>query len=107
MSDELHRHRLHFGFRLPLLVVETIHLIVLSMDLTVMTRRICAILCTAVLVALYLRPATAETVEKPEFSLAFGTFIIGHLPLPVALSLDLFRAEGLDLTVQNFGAGGA
>ncbi len=72
-----------------------------------MTRRLTAILFGLAFTTLCLRPAAAETVEKPEFSLAIGTFNIGFLPLPIAQSLDLFRAEGLDVTVQNFGASGA
>jgi len=72
-----------------------------------MVRRLMTILLSVVLPVLSLRPATAEILEKPQFSLAFGTFVIGHLPLPVAQSLNLFRAEGLEVTVQNFGAGGA
>jgi NitT/TauT family transport system substrate-binding protein len=51
--------------------------------------------------------ADAQAVEHPKLTLSIGTFIISYLPLPVADAKGFFKAQGLDVTIQNFGAGGA
>ena len=51
--------------------------------------------------------ANAQAVEHPKLTLSIGTFIISYLPLPVADAKGFFKAQGLDVTIQNFGAGGA
>jgi len=72
-----------------------------------MIRRRSAVLSAVFLTILCLQSATAETIERPQISLAIGTFNIGFLPLPIAQSLDFFHAEGLDVTVQTLNASGA
>src|SRR5262249_33993744 len=52
-------------------------------------------------------PARAQVIEHPKLTLSIGTFIISYLPLPVAEAKGFFKREGLDVTIQNFGAGGA
>src|ERR1700737_4008991 len=49
----------------------------------------------------------AQQIEHPKLTLSIGTFIISYLPLPVADSKGFFKNQGLDVTVQNFGASGA
>src|SRR5581483_10078329 len=51
-------------------------------------------------------PVQAQ-VEHPKLTLSIGTFIISYLPLPVADAKGFFKRQGLDVTIQNFGAGGA
>ena len=51
--------------------------------------------------------AGAQPIEHPKLTLSIGTFIISYLPLPVAEAKGLFKNQGLDVTVQNFGASGA
>jgi NitT/TauT family transport system substrate-binding protein len=63
-------------------------------------------LATAALVA---APAVvhAQTLEKPKVSLAVGgKNLLYYLPLTIAEQLGYFKAEGLDLTINDF-AGGA
>ena len=51
--------------------------------------------------------AGAQTVEKPKISLAVGgRNLLYYLPLSIADSLGYFKAEGLDVTINDF-AGGA
>jgi NitT/TauT family transport system substrate-binding protein len=50
--------------------------------------------------------APAQAVEQPRVSISIGSFIVGFLPLPLAESLGYFREQGLNVEVQNFGAGG-
>jgi NitT/TauT family transport system substrate-binding protein len=52
-------------------------------------------------------PARAQVIEHPKLTLSIGTFIISYLPLPVADAKGFFKRQGLDVTIQNFGAGGA
>ena len=60
-------------------------------------------------VLLALAPARGNTqaIEQPKLTLSIGTFIISYLPLPVAEAKGFFKAQGLDVTIQNFGASGA
>src|SRR5690348_16498348 len=51
-------------------------------------------------------PASAQAVERSRVSISFGSFIVGFLPLVLADALGYFREQGLDVEVQNFGAGG-
>ena len=50
---------------------------------------------------------SAQPIEHPKLTLSIGTFIISYLPLPVAEAKGFFKAQGLDVTIQNFGASGA
>ena len=51
--------------------------------------------------------AGAQTLEKPKISLAVGgKNLLYYLPLSIADSLGYFKAEGLDVTINDF-AGGA
>jgi NitT/TauT family transport system substrate-binding protein len=50
--------------------------------------------------------AQAQPVEKPNVSLSIGAFVINYLPLPVAQSQGFFKEEGLNVTLQDFHAGG-
>ncbi len=51
--------------------------------------------------------AQAQTPERRSVSIAFGTFLLGLMPLPLAASLGYFHDAGLDVTVQDFNAGGS
>jgi NitT/TauT family transport system substrate-binding protein len=42
-------------------------------------------------------------VEQPHLTAAFGSFIVGYLPLPLALAKGYFADEGLDVDIQSFG----
>src|SRR5689334_1842614 len=72
----------------------------------VMTKRNAVWLCFLVAIST-VATCRAQTVEQPRVTLSIGTFYIGFLPVPVAEARGLFNAEGLDVTVQNFGASGA
>jgi len=51
--------------------------------------------------------AGAQTLEKPKVALAVGgRNLLYYLPLSIAESLGYFKAEGLDITINDF-AGGA
>jgi NitT/TauT family transport system substrate-binding protein len=51
--------------------------------------------------------ARAQTLEKPKVALAVGgKNLLYYLPLTIAESLGYFKAEGLDVTINDF-AGGA
>jgi len=51
--------------------------------------------------------ARAQTLEKPKVALAVGgRNLLYYLPLTIAESLGYFKAEGLDVTINDF-AGGA
>jgi len=65
-----------------------------------------ALSAALMLAALAPLPARAQ-VEHPKLTLSIGTFIISYLPLPVAEAKGFFKRQGLDVTIQNFGAGGA
>lgn len=51
--------------------------------------------------------AGAQAIEHPKLTLSIGTFIISYLPLPVAEAKGFFKKQGLDVQIQNFGAGGS
>jgi NitT/TauT family transport system substrate-binding protein len=57
--------------------------------------------------ALLIAPAVAQPVEKPDVTVAIGSWIVQYLPLPVASAQGYFKDEGLNATVQNFDAGGS
>ena len=59
------------------------------------------------LLALAPAHAGAQAIEHPKLTLSIGTFIISYLPLPVADAKGFFKKQGLDVTIQNFGAGWA
>jgi NitT/TauT family transport system substrate-binding protein len=75
------------------------------MTTTPWLRRVSAALLA--LAALMPARGNAQAIEHPKLTLSIGTFIISYLPLPVADAKGLFKAQGLDVTIQNFGASGA
>ena len=57
-----------------------------------------------------LLPAAAAHAAEPEkkaVTIAVGSAILNYMPLALAESLGNFKKEGLDVTVQNFQAGGS
>ena len=54
-----------------------------------------------------LRAGHAQAIEKRDVSVSIGSWIIQYLPLPVAVAQGYFKDEGLDVTVNNFDAGGS
>lgn len=63
--------------------------------------------CAAVAFSLFSATALAAAPEKPEIKLAVGSSILGYAPVPLAINLGYLKAEGLDVTVENFQAGGS
>ena len=53
------------------------------------------------------RPVRAQFPERPNVSISYGTFLLGLMPLPLAENLGYFKQAGLNVTVQNFNAGGS
>lgn len=53
------------------------------------------------------RANAADTPERTKVTVAMGTFMIDFLPLVLADTLGLFKQQGLDVTIQNFSAGGS
>lgn len=51
--------------------------------------------------------AYAASPEKPEIKIAVGSAILGYSPAPLASTLGFFKKEGLDVTLENFQAGGS
>ena len=51
--------------------------------------------------------ARSEPLEKPNLTVAIGTWTFAYLPLIVAQTEGMFRDEGLNVTIQNFNAGGS
>ena len=54
-----------------------------------------------------LRASRAQAIEKRDVSISIGSWIIQYLPLPVAVAQNYFKDEGLNVTVNNFDAGGS
>jgi NitT/TauT family transport system substrate-binding protein len=51
--------------------------------------------------------AHAAEPEKSKLSIAVGSQILNYMPLALANSLGNFKQEGLDVTIENFQAGGS
>ncbi|WP_343583208.1 ABC transporter substrate-binding protein [Herbaspirillum sp.] len=51
--------------------------------------------------------ALAAAPEKPELKIAVGSSILGYAPAPLTSTLGFFKKEGLDVTLENFQAGGS
>src|SRR5690242_7838129 len=68
----------------------------------------CAAASLMVLAAgpLYCGPAAAQLPERPSVTISVGSFVVGFLPLPLAHAQGYFREQGLDVELENFGAGG-
>jgi NitT/TauT family transport system substrate-binding protein len=64
-------------------------------------------ICCAIAVSLIAGAALAAPPEKPSIKLAVGSSILGYAPVPLASSLGYLKEEGLDVTVENFQAGGS
>jgi NitT/TauT family transport system substrate-binding protein len=64
-------------------------------------------ICCAAALSLISVAAIAAAPEKPGIKLAVGSSILGYAPVPLASSLGYLKDEGLDVTVENFQAGGS
>lgn len=51
--------------------------------------------------------AQAKDLEKPNVTLSIGTAVLQYIPLPIATNKGYFQDEGLEVTIQNFNAGGS
>jgi NitT/TauT family transport system substrate-binding protein len=54
-----------------------------------------------------LQASRAQVIEKRDVSVSIGSWIIQYLPLPVAVAQNYFKDEKLNVTVNNFDAGGS
>lgn len=64
-------------------------------------------LAGALALALSAGAAPAAEPEKAAVSIGVGSSILNYAPLPLAQTLGHFTQEGLDITVENFQAGGS
>ncbi|WP_158746913.1 ABC transporter substrate-binding protein [Acidisphaera sp. L21] len=53
------------------------------------------------------RAQIAAAPERANVTIGYGTFLLGLMPLPLADNLGYFKDAGLNVTVQNFNAGGS
>lgn len=51
--------------------------------------------------------AHAVEPEKSKLKIAVGSQILNYMPLELGVKLGSFKREGLDVTVENFQAGGS
>ena len=51
--------------------------------------------------------AQAQPVEQRDVTISIGTWVIQYLPLPLAQAKGYFKDEGINVTIQNFQAGGS
>ncbi|MGY0569659.1 hypothetical protein ACTGJ9_000080 [Bradyrhizobium sp. RDM12] len=51
--------------------------------------------------------ANAAEPEKSQLKIAVGSQILNYMPLELGVKLGAFKDEGLELTVENFQAGGS
>ncbi|WP_249791537.1 hypothetical protein [Bradyrhizobium sp. SRL28] len=51
--------------------------------------------------------AHAAEPEKAKLKIAVGSQILNYMPLELGVKLGSFRDDGLDVTVENFQAGGS
>jgi NitT/TauT family transport system substrate-binding protein len=65
-----------------------------------------AVLALSIL-GLPLSRAQAAEPEKTQLRIAVGSQILNYMPLELAVKLGHFKQEGLDVTVENFQAGGS
>jgi NitT/TauT family transport system substrate-binding protein len=54
-----------------------------------------------------LTPVHAAGPERPVLKIAVGSQILNYMPLELGVKKGFFKQEGLDVTVENFQAGGA
>lgn len=52
-------------------------------------------------------PGFAQAPEQQKVTISIGTWVIGYLPLPLAQLKGYFKDEGVDVSIQNFDAGGS
>ena len=64
-------------------------------------------LVLAFLLGFTVHAARAQTVEQRDVTVSIGTWVIQYLPLPIAQAKGFFTDEGLNITIQNFQAGGS
>lgn len=57
--------------------------------------------------SLAIAPAKAAEPEKTKLNIAVGSQILNYMPLELGVKLGNFKQEGLDVTVENFQAGGS
>lgn len=69
----------------------------------VLTRLILGMAVAGVAIA----SATAAEPEKTNLKIAVGSQILNYMPLELGVKLGNFKQEGLDVTVENFQAGGS
>jgi NitT/TauT family transport system substrate-binding protein len=69
-----------------------------------MIRLLAALVCST---ALLLSAAVAQTPEKDKVTVSIGTWVVGYLPLPIAKIKGYFKDSGVDVSIQNFDAGGS
>ncbi len=69
--------------------------------------RILTNLLLGTVMAVSLASAHAAEPEKPKLKIAVGSQILNYMPLELGVKLGNFKDEGLDVTVENFQAGGS
>jgi NitT/TauT family transport system substrate-binding protein len=72
-----------------------------------MIKKLCQSALAAAVCATFSLTAIAAAPEKPKLKLAVGSSILGYAPLPLTNKLGYFKQEGLDVTTENFQAGGS
>jgi len=72
-----------------------------------MIKKLCQSALVAAVCATFSLTAIAAAPEKPELKLAVGSSILGYAPVPLTNKLGYFKQEGLDVTTENFQAGGS
>ncbi|MGY4624899.1 ABC transporter substrate-binding protein [Bradyrhizobium sp. USDA 4486] len=58
-------------------------------------------------IGLSILSAQAGEPEKAKLKIAVGSQILNYMPLELGVKLGMFKEEGLDVTVENFQAGGS
>ncbi len=62
---------------------------------------------TAALLSTLASASLAAEPEQTKLSIAVGSQILNYMPLALGEKLGFFKTEGLDVTIQNFQAGGS
>ncbi|SFB36530.1 NitT/TauT family transport system substrate-binding protein [Collimonas sp. OK607] len=62
---------------------------------------------TATVLSMTCGTTFAVEPEKQDISMAVGSSILGYTPVPLAQNLGFLKAEGLNVTFENFQAGGS
>jgi NitT/TauT family transport system substrate-binding protein len=72
-----------------------------------MIKKLCRSAFAAAAFATFSLTALAAAPEKPTLKVAVGSSILGYAPAPLTAKLGYFKQEGLDVTLENFQAGGS